>query len=143
LPWTATSSDNWITITAGATGIGSGVVSFTVSPTNVPRSGHLTIAGLNFAVYQEFNSCGAPAFSVATHNLPQNPTLVRNADLNGDGKMDLALVTNALSGAGLPVSILLNNGAGAFSVSSFNSGLGDPKALCSPTLIATAKQTSR
>ena len=51
--WTATSNNNWITITSAANGKGSAPVSFTVAPsTGPPRSGSLTIAGLSFEVTQ-------------------------------------------------------------------------------------------
>ena len=125
--WTAVSSTNWITVTSGGLGAGNGTVNFTVSATTAPRAGHITIAGKNFAIYQEFNSCGAPAFSVANYNLPDNPTVIRVADLNGDARPDLALVTNGLSGGGIEASVLLNDGAGGFSASSFDTGLGVPQ----------------
>jgi uncharacterized repeat protein (TIGR01451 family) len=117
--WTAISASSWITINSGASGTGNGTVNFTVSPTTVPRAGHLTIAGQNFAVYQEFNSCGAPGFSVATYNLQSSPIKIRSADLNGDGTIDLVLA----SGSGGATSVLLNDGNGAFTSSGFDAGL--------------------
>ena len=52
--WTATSNDEWITITQGATGSGNGTVRFNVASTNGrKRTGTLTIAGQTFKVDQD------------------------------------------------------------------------------------------
>jgi hypothetical protein len=50
--WTAHSNVSWITITAGASGTGSGAVSYTVAsnPNATSRTGTMTIAGLTFTV---------------------------------------------------------------------------------------------
>lgn len=124
--WTAVSASTWITITSGASGVGNGAVNFTVSPTGAPRAGHITIAGQNFAVYQEFNSCGTPTFSVANYNLGNFPTVVRVADLDGDGHLDIveASVGGLTSGGGIVVAVLRNSAAGTFTQSNFNTGLG-------------------
>ncbi len=51
--WSAVSNDAWLTITSGASGSGSGAVSFTVAAnTGAARSGTLTIAGQTFTVNQ-------------------------------------------------------------------------------------------
>ena len=52
--WTATTSDTWITITAGATGSGSGTVSYSVAPsvTTSSRTGSVTIGDQTLAVTQ-------------------------------------------------------------------------------------------
>ena len=52
--WTAISNaPSWITITAGATGTGTGSVSFTVAAnTGAARTGTMTIAGRTFTVTQ-------------------------------------------------------------------------------------------
>jgi len=51
--WTAESDTGWISITSGASGKGSAMVSFTVAPTTgPPRTGGLTIAGLHFSITQ-------------------------------------------------------------------------------------------
>jgi len=121
-PWTAISSADWITVTSGVSGEGTGTVNFTVSATNVPRVGRLTIAGKSFPVYQGFNSCGAPSFNIASYLVGGSPTRISKADLNGDGRLDLITAP----GAGSSASVLLNNGAGGFDASSF--GLGsDPQ----------------
>ncbi|HEY5838117.1 MAG TPA: SBBP repeat-containing protein [Pyrinomonadaceae bacterium] len=118
-PWTAASSDSWLNITSGASGLGSGTVNFSVSPTTVPRAAHLTVAGLNFAVYQESNSCGAPSFNVANYSLSSRPVTAKAADLNGDGKVDLVVMGRFAGGDG---AVMLNNGAGTFTTSSVSSG---------------------
>jgi trimeric autotransporter adhesin len=51
--WTSTSNAAWLTITAGASGIGNGTVGFHVAPnTLTSRTGTLTIAGRAFTVDQ-------------------------------------------------------------------------------------------
>jgi hypothetical protein len=51
--WTAISNVNWITITAGGSGAGSGSINFRVQANSGPeRSGSLTIAGQAFTVTQ-------------------------------------------------------------------------------------------
>jgi hypothetical protein len=52
--WTGRSNESWITITAGASGTGNGVVRFTVARnTGKKRNGTLTIAGDQVKVEQE------------------------------------------------------------------------------------------
>ena len=52
--WTASASDNWITITSAAAGTGSGTVAFAVAANSGPlRTGTLTIAGQTFTVTQD------------------------------------------------------------------------------------------
>ncbi len=52
--WASTSQVSWVTISSGATGNGSGTVTFVVAPNPTPigRSGTLVIAGQNFTVNQ-------------------------------------------------------------------------------------------
>lgn len=55
--WTAISNDGWLTIAAGASGTGSGVVSYAVAANPSPaRTGTLTVAGQAFTVNQD-NGC--------------------------------------------------------------------------------------
>ncbi len=126
-PWTAASSADWLTITSGASGTDTGTVAFNVAPTTRPRSARLNIAGRSFAVYQEFGSCGAPGFSAASYSVFTFPSLVRAADLNGDGRPDLvAGIAGGTSGGGLQSTVLLNDGAGRFTSKNFEIGLGVP-----------------
>ena len=57
--WSATSDATWITVTSGASGLGSGTANFTVAANTVTssRSGTLTIAGTTFNVTQAAASC--------------------------------------------------------------------------------------
>jgi RHS repeat-associated protein len=53
--WTAVSNAAWLNITAGASGVGSGLVNFTVAanPAATPRTSTLTVAGQTFTVNQD------------------------------------------------------------------------------------------
>ncbi|HEX7313823.1 MAG TPA: SBBP repeat-containing protein [Pyrinomonadaceae bacterium] len=129
-PWTAASNSDWITIDSGASGTESGTVNYTVAPTSAPRAGRLTIAGQNFPVYQEFDSCGTPVFTKALYNVQASgPTLAETADLNGDGFGDVVVSTNGISGGDVAAGVLLNDGAGHFTASAFGSGLGGPQGV--------------
>ena len=63
--WTASSSaTSWLKVTGGSSGVGTGIVSYSVSSNLsncAPRSGTLTIAGLTFNVDQ---AAGTAAFSI-------------------------------------------------------------------------------
>ena len=129
-PWTAASGSDWITVNSGASGTETGTVTFTVAPTSAPRAGRLTIAGQNFPVYQEFGSCGVPAFTKASYTIfASGPTLADTADLNGDGYSDVVISTNASSGGGVTAGVLINDGAGHFTSSYFDIGLGVPQGV--------------
>jgi hypothetical protein len=58
-PWTAVSNDPFITITAGASGVGNGTVRYTVSgnTNTVPLTGTMTIAGQTVTVNQAAGGC--------------------------------------------------------------------------------------
>jgi hypothetical protein len=67
-PWTATSNVPWITITAGATGLGSGTVTYNIASNATSinsRTGTLTIGGQTFAITQP-GVTGAITLSPAT-----------------------------------------------------------------------------
>ncbi len=53
-PWSATASDSFITVTSGGSGIGVGLVSYSIAPNASanPRTGTITIAGQPFTVNQ-------------------------------------------------------------------------------------------
>ncbi|MBF0539181.1 MAG: DUF1566 domain-containing protein [Nitrospirae bacterium] len=57
--WTASSDDNWLTITSGSSGTGNGTVAYSVTANNTTnvRSGTMTIAGQTFIVFQDRLSC--------------------------------------------------------------------------------------
>jgi sugar lactone lactonase YvrE len=51
--WTATSGSSWITVTGGASGSGTGTVSYSITANdNIARSGTITIGGQTFTVSQ-------------------------------------------------------------------------------------------
>jgi hypothetical protein len=51
--WTATSGTDWISVTAGASGAGNGLVQFVAAPNDGPaRTGSLTIAGRRYQVFE-------------------------------------------------------------------------------------------
>src|SRR6185295_19093865 len=51
--WTATSSADWLTITSGGNGTGSGTVNYTVAPnTGSERTGTISVARVLFTVTQ-------------------------------------------------------------------------------------------
>ena len=58
--WTATTTDTWITITAGSTGSGIGAVSFTVPATTASRAGALLVAGRTVTITQGGQPSPAP-----------------------------------------------------------------------------------
>jgi hypothetical protein len=70
-PWTAASSIPWVRITAGQSGTGPGPVAFTVdeTPSSLPRSGSVNIAGQTFTIGQDGAPCAfvlsPPAAAVA------------------------------------------------------------------------------
>jgi all-beta uncharacterized protein/BACON domain-containing protein len=57
--WAATSSISWVRLTAGQSGTGPGSVAFTAdeTPSSLPRSGTVSIAGQTFTVTQEGGPC--------------------------------------------------------------------------------------
>ena len=60
--WTAVTNDNWITITLGSAGTGTGIVSYTVSdnttgPQPISRTGAIFVAEQVFLIQQDGNNC--------------------------------------------------------------------------------------
>ena len=75
--WTATSPASWLTITGGASGVGSRTVTFSAlaNPGTTPRSTTLTIAGINFVVTQGRPlPCSTSALSQANLDFPAAAT---------------------------------------------------------------------
>jgi photosystem II stability/assembly factor-like uncharacterized protein len=62
-PWTAGSSDSWVTITSGASGSGNGSVNYSVAlnPSSQIRSGTISVAGQVYTVYQGINFLDVPS----------------------------------------------------------------------------------
>lgn len=64
--WTARTSENWITVTGGASGTGNGTVNFTVATnTGAARTGTISIASQTFTVSQQ----PAPGQTVCTYTI--------------------------------------------------------------------------
>jgi hypothetical protein len=64
--WSATDDASWITITSGASGIGSGAVSYRVAANTGPaRTGHVYAAGLTHTVTQEAGCLTSAASPIA------------------------------------------------------------------------------
>jgi hypothetical protein len=51
--WTATPSEAWITISAGASGTGNGTVEFSVAPAAAARTGTIVVNGQTFTINQQ------------------------------------------------------------------------------------------
>ncbi|MCI0392688.1 MAG: SBBP repeat-containing protein [Acidobacteria bacterium] len=123
--WTAASSADWIRITSGTSGAGNGLVNFTVAAATAPRSERITVAGINFAVYQGVEACAMPSLRDAGYYLGNTfassgeggPARVIATDFDGDGRSDLVTL-NILNRAVLDpyrlLTILAGNGQGAF-----------------------------
>ena len=80
--WTAQSSVDWVTVTAGASGTGNGTVTFSVAANsdNVPRSTSITVANTGFIVSQPAAGC----------ELTINPGTATFASEGGTGSIDVA-----------------------------------------------------
>jgi Viral BACON domain/Putative binding domain, N-terminal len=65
--WNATSNTDWITINSGASGNGSGAVTYTVAnnSTGVARQGTLAVAGRAFTVLQDGGASSDCAYTIA------------------------------------------------------------------------------
>jgi CSLREA domain-containing protein/uncharacterized repeat protein (TIGR01451 family) len=71
--WTAVSNETWITINSGSSGLGNGMVTYTVAAngTGSPRSGTVTVAGLTFTVNQSVMAC---SYSLPSTSASFNPS---------------------------------------------------------------------
>jgi len=123
-PRTATSNSNWITISFGATGSGSGTVGFTVQSNafTVARTGTITVAERTFTVNQAAGSCsftlspssstisnsgGNSGFNItasnqscswtAVNNTPEMISLTTGDSGTGNGRIDFSVGPNALT----------------------------------------------
>ncbi len=58
-PWMVINTNGWITILSGISGAGTGEVAYAVSqnPSGNPRTGSISVAGFNFAVFQSGKPC--------------------------------------------------------------------------------------
>jgi len=97
IPWTAVSSVGWITITGGASGTGSGVVSFTVQANTGPaRTGTITIGGQVFTITQEsatatnLSLAGSIAQIASAGGWDTSLTLVNLGSASGEARLNFS-----------------------------------------------------
>lgn len=113
--WTATSNNNWLQITSGSPGSGTGQVSYSVqsNTSSSPRTGTLTIAGQTFTVNQAAATAGSPAIDVQPAaidfgNVNVGATVSRQIVIRNTGTANLILngisVNNAQFRSGITVS---------------------------------------
>jgi BACON domain-containing protein len=75
-PWTATSSDSFLTVSQGATGIGSGQARITAElNAYVSRVGHVVVAGRTIEVSQD-GACRFDLFGPHTFSVPADASIV-------------------------------------------------------------------
>jgi hypothetical protein len=131
--WTATSNAPWITVTAGTSGTGNGVIIFNAAANpGVARSGTITIGGQTLTVTQQSAPCtfsiapgsqtlgaagGPGSISVtaggscawtATSSNPEWLSITGGASGAGNGQVTFAAAVNA-TGAGRTASITIAN----------------------------------
>src|SRR5581483_3609702 len=109
--WTAQSNDDWIVITAGASGGGGGTVSYAVAANNspVPRAGTITVAGQTFVVGELGTgaTCGLTPISIGQTVSGELATTDCRSPIDGtDFYADLWYFT---ASAGQQVAISLNS----------------------------------
>jgi hypothetical protein len=135
-PWTATSAAPWVSITAGASGTGNGVVNFSVQANTGPaRNAVLTIAGQRFTVTQLQAACnysinpssrsfavggGQETVSVSTNsactwNTSDVPSWVTGIPASGSGAQTITFTVAANTGPAREAQIII--GGQTFSVS--------------------------
>jgi hypothetical protein len=93
--WTATSNAPWITVTAGASGAGNGVVAFSVEAnTGAARTGTLAIAGHTATISQ--TAAGAPPPPPSPTACPSTISPdTQGMDPNGGGGHSVAVTTGS------------------------------------------------
>ncbi|GEM_PF-409650 len=106
--WTAVSNAGFITITGGASGVGSGAVSFTVAPntSSSARTGTMTIAGHTFTVNQAASACiysispGNKVFGRSGGSGTVNVTTTAGCNWTAVSNASWITVTTGASGSG-------------------------------------------
>jgi hypothetical protein len=118
--WTATTSDGWISITAGGSGNGPGTVQFTAAPnTSTVRSGTITAAGQTFTVTEDSGCTAAVApdtIAAAASGGTQNVAITTGSECSWIASSSapwIAIPMSAASGSGsasVPLEIQANAG---------------------------------
>lgn len=118
--WTAVSNVNWITITSGAGGNGSGTVGYSVASNagNPPRSGTVTIAGRTFTVDQAgcayTLSASSQTFSSGGGNGSVNVTTASGCNWTAASNAQWITINSGASGSGagaVNYTVAANTGA--------------------------------
>ena len=114
--WTAATTDQWITITSGATGSGNGTVGYSVAANTGPaRTGRITAGGQTFTIEQA-DACSIAA-TPRTFNIPAagqsatvNVTAAAGCSWTAASQAPWVTITSGAAGSG--------NGAAQFAVAS-------------------------
>jgi trimeric autotransporter adhesin len=115
-PWTASSPDDWITVTSG-TGTGNGSIAFQVSSNSGgSRSGTISVGATNFTVNQAASPFGSIAGRVL-YFFGQNPVAVPGVTLSALGSQNLSATTGS-SG----IFNIENFGSGAYTLTPSKTG---------------------
>jgi hypothetical protein len=117
-PWTAVSDASWVSIRSGATGTGSGTVTFGVDPGGTtPRTATILVGGLRFAVTQSPGTC---TFAV-------NPATFATGESGGTGTFSVS------APAGCPWTAASNVPWASVTEGASGSGAGVVRISVSPT----------
>jgi hypothetical protein len=112
--WTATSNASWITITAGSSGSGNGVVTFSVTPnTGAARTGTITVANQTFTVNQAaacIYTLSSVSINVPANGLSGSVTVTANTGCAWTAQSNVPWITVTSNPAGN------GNGTVAFTV---------------------------
>gem|GEM_PF-1069092 len=122
--WTATSNDNWITITSGGSGSGNGTLNYTVdaNPSASLRTGTMTIAGKTFTVTQDGVTCTyiisptSRSFGSSGGSDSMSVSAPSGCDWTATSNDSWITITSGSSGSGngtVNYSVSLNSSAGS------------------------------
>ena len=105
-PWTATPNNEWLTILRGASGVGSGTVTYVVALNglnNTPRTGTISIAGQTFTVTQAKNS--PPSVNAGADQVVTFPVIASLSGTATDDGMPFGTLTPTWSEVGGPGTV--------------------------------------
>jgi hypothetical protein len=149
--WTAASNAAWVTITAGASGIGNGAVQFSVAANSGgSRSGTITAAGRTFTVTQAAPSCSytiSPGTQTVTSDSASVPIAVSTGSAcawTASSNASWITVSSGASGTGggtVGLTIAANTGgarSGTVSIAGQTFTVDQGAAPCSYSIAPTA-----